>query len=156
MAFASLGMQQAWADKVVTSTADAPRWFQIVAKRETRVVTDNGTGQNLTGAVNGTAFLENNKWRFEQKTDGTYVIVSQKGDYIDPATIVAMGDRYNNSAFQPISTKPTTGWKITETATGSDYYTIAAGNKQLHQGNDGTNYCIINYGGGSNNLGYTS
>ena len=81
-----------------------------------------------------------------------------------------MGDRYNNSAFQPISTKPTTGWKITETATGSDYYTIAAGNKvitytfiaeaagnkQLHQGNDGTNYCIINYGGGSNNLGYTS
>lgn len=99
MAFASLGMQQAWADKVVTSTADAPRWFQIVAKRETRVVTDNGTGQNLTGAVNGTAFLENNKWRFEQKTDGTYVIVSQKGDYIDPATIVAMGDRYNNSAF---------------------------------------------------------
>lgn len=150
LAFASLGMQQAWADKVVTSTADAPRWFQIVAKRETRVVTDNGTGQNLTGAVKGTAFLENNKWRFEQKTDGTYVIVSQKGDYIDPATIVAMGDRYNNSAFQPISTKPTTGWKITETATGSDYYTIAAGNKQLHQGNDGTNYCIINYGGGSN------
>lgn len=151
--FAFLGCgvaQQAWADKVVTSTADSPKWFQIVAKRETRLMTDNGVGQNMTGAVSTTDPAENNKWRFEQNTDGTWVIVSQKGDYIDPASLKSLGDTYGNSAFQTVSTKPSKGWTINETASGSDYYTIASGNAQLHQGNDGTNYCIINYGGGSN------
>lgn len=151
LAFLGCGVaQQAWADKVVTSTADSPKWFQIVAKREKRLMTDNGVGQNMTGAVNTTDPAENNKWRFEQNTDGTWVIVSQKGDYIDPASLKSLGDTYGNSAFQTVSTKPSKGWTINETASGSDYYTIASGNAQLHQGNDGTNYCIINYGGGSN------
>lgn len=151
LAFLGCGVaQQAWADKVVTSTADSPKWFQIVAKRETRLMTDNGVGQNMTGAVNTTDPAENNKWRFEQNTDGTWVIVSQKGDYIDPASLKSLGDTYGNSAFQTVSTKPSKGWTITETASGSDYYTIASGTAQLHQGNNGTSYCIINYGGGSN------
>lgn len=151
LAFLGCGVaQQAWADKVVTSTADSPKWFQIVAKREKRLMTDNGVGQNMTGAVNTTDPAENNKWRFEQNTDGTWVIVSQKGDYIDPASLKSLGDTYGNSAFQTVSTKPSKGWTITETASGSDYYTIASGNAQLHQGNNGTSYCIINYGGGSN------
>lgn len=151
LAFLGCGVaQQAWADKVVTSTADSPKWFQIVAKREKRLMTDNGVGQNMTGAVNTTDPAENNKWRFEQKTDGTWVIVSQKGDYIDPASLKSLGDTYGNSAFQTVSTKPSKGWTINETASGSDYYTIASGNAQLHQGNNGTSYCIINYGGGSN------
>lgn len=151
LAFLGCGVaQQAWADKVVTSTADSPKWFQIVAKREKRLMTDNGVGQNMTGAVNTTDPTENNKWRFEQKTDGTWVIVSQKGDYIDPASLKSLGDTYGNSAFQTVSTKPSKGWTINETASGSDYYTIASGNAQLHQGNNGTSYCIINYGGGSN------
>lgn len=151
LAFLGCGVaQQAWADKVVTSTADSPKWFQIVAKRETRLMTDNGVGQNMTGVVSTTDPAENNKWRFEQNTDGTWVIVSQKGDYIDPASLKSLGDTYGNSAFQTVSTKPSKGWTITETASGSDYYTIASGNAQLHQGNNGTSYCIINYGGGSN------
>lgn len=151
LAFVGCGVaQQAWADKVVTSTADSPKWFQIVAKRETRLMTDNGVGQNMTGAVSTTDPSENNKWRFEQNTDGTWVIVSQRGDYIDPASLKSLGDTYRNSAFQTVSTKPSKGWTINETASGSDYYTIASGNVQLHQGNDGTSYCIINYGGGSN------
>lgn len=151
LAFLGCGVaQQAWADKVVTSTADSPKWFQIVAKREKRLMTDNGVGQNMTGAVNTTDPAENNKWRFEQNTDGTWVIVSQKGDYIDPASLKSLGDTYGNSAFQTVSTKPSKGWTITETASGSDYYTIASGSAQLHQGNNGTSFCIINYGGGSN------
>lgn len=151
LAFLGCGVaQQAWADKVVTSTADSPKWFQIVAKRETRLMTDNGVGQNMTGAVSTTDPSENNKWRFEKNTDGTWVIVSQKGDCIDPASLKSLGDTYGNSAFQTVSTKPSKGWTITETASGSDYYTIASGTAQLHQGNNGTNYCIINYGGGSN------
>lgn len=151
LAFLGCGVaQQAWADKVVTSTADSPKWFQIVAKREKRLMTDNGVGQNMTGAVSTTDPAENNKWRFEQNTDGTWVIVSQKGDYIDPASLKSLGDTYGNSAFQTVSTKPSKGWTINETASGSDYYTIASGNAQLHQGNNGTRYCIINYGGGSN------
>ena len=151
LAFLGCGVaQQAWADKVVTSTADSPKWFQIVAKRETRLMTDNGVGQNMTGAVSTTDPAENNKWRFEQNTDGTWVIVSQKGDYIDPASLKSLGDTYGNSAFQTVSTKPSKGWTINETASGSDYYTIASGNAQLHQGNNGTSFCIINYGGGSN------
>lgn len=151
LAFLGCGVaQQAWADKVVTSTADSPKWFQIVAKREKRLMTDNGVGQNMTGAVSTTDPAENNKWRFEQNTDGTWVIVSQKGDYIDPASLKSLGDTYGNSAFQTVSTKPSKGWTINETASGSDYYTIASGTAQLHQGNNGTSYCIINYGGGSN------
>lgn len=151
LAFLGCGVaQQAWADKVVTSTADSPKWFQIVAKRETRLMTDNGVGQNMTGAVSTTDPAENNKWRFEQNTDGTWVIVSQKGDYIDPASLKSLGDTYGNSAFQTVSTKPSKGWTINETASGSDYYTIASGTAQLHQGNNGTSFCIINYGGGSN------
>lgn len=151
LAFLGCGVaQQAWADKVVTSTADSPKWFQIVAKRETRLMTDNGVGQNMTGAVSTTDPAENNKWRFEQNTDGTWVIVSQKGDYIDPASLKPLGDTYGNKAFQTVSTKPSKGWTITETASGSDYYTIASGTAQLHQGNNGTSFCIINYGGGSN------
>lgn len=151
LAFLGCGVaQQAWADKVVTSTADSPKWFQIVAKRETRLMTDNGVGQNMTGAVSTTDPSENNKWRFEKNTDGTWVIVSQKGDYIDPASLKSLGDTYGNSAFQTVSTKPSKGWTITETASGSDYYTIASGSAQLHQGNNGTSFCIINYGGGSN------
>ena len=151
LAFLGCGVaQQAWADKVVTSTADSPKWFQIVAKRETRLMTDNGVGQNMTGAVSTTDPSENNKWRFEQNTDGTWVIVSQKGDYIDPASLKPLGDTYGNKAFQTVSTKPSKGWTITETASGSDYYTIASGTAQLHQGNNGTSFCIINYGGGSN------
>lgn len=151
LAFLGCGVaQQAWADKVVTSTADSPKWFQIVAKREKRLMTDNGVGQNMTGAVNTTDPAENNKWRFEQNTDGTWIIVSQKGDYIDPASLKSLGDTYGNSAFQTVSTKPSKGWTITETASGSDYYTIASGTAQLHQGNNGTSFCIINYGGGSN------
>lgn len=151
LAFLGCGVaQQAWADKVVTSTADSPKWFQIVAKRETRLMTDNGVGQNMTGAVNTTDPAENNKWRFEQNTDGTWVIVSQKGDYIDPASLKPLGDTYGNKAFQTVSTKPSKGWTINETASGSDYYTIASGTAQLHQGNNGTSFCIINYGGGSN------
>lgn len=151
LAFLGCGVaQQAWADKVVTSTADSPKWFQIVAKREKRLMTDNGVGQKMTGAVNTTDPAENNKWRFEQNTDGTWVIVSQKGDYIDPASLKPLGDTYGNKAFQTVSTKPSTGWTITETASGSDYYTIASGSAQLHQGNNGTSFCIINYGGGSN------
>lgn len=151
LAFLGCGVaQQAWADKVVTSTADSPKWFQIVAKREKRLMTDNGVGQNMTGAVSTTDPAENNKWRFEQNTDGTWVIVSQKGDYIDPASLKPLGDTYGNKAFQTVSTKPSKGWTITETASGSDYYTIASGTAQLHQGNNGTSFCIINYGGGSN------
>lgn len=151
LAFLGCGVaQQAWADKVVTSTAGSPKWFQIVAKRETRLMTDNGVGQNMTGAVSTTDPAENNKWRFEQNTDGTWVIVSQKGDYIDPASLKSLGDTYGNSAFQTVSTKPSKGWTINETASGSDYYTIASGTAQLHQGNNGTSFCIINYGGGSN------
>lgn len=151
LAFLGCGVaQQAWADKVVTSTADSPKWFQIVAKRETRLMTDNGVGQNMTGAVSTTDPAENNKWRFEQNTDGTWVIVSQKGDYIDPASLKPLGDTYGNKAFQTVSTKPSKGWTINETASGSDYYTIASGTAQLHQGNNGTSFCIINYGGGSN------
>ncbi len=151
LAFLGCGVaQQAWADKVVTSTADSPKWFQIVAKRETRLMTDNGVGQNMTGAVSTTDPSENNKWRFEKNTDGTWVIVSQKGDYIDPASLKSLGDTYGNSAFQTVSTKPSKGWTINETASGSDYYTIASGTAQLHQGNNGTSFCIINYGGGSN------
>lgn len=139
--------QQAWADKVVTSTAEHPLWFRILAERGNRYLTDNGTGAKFTGTTS-TSPTDNMLWRFENNGDGTFSIVSKSGNYIDPAHVEVLTNAAKDKAFVAVTTHPSLGWTATEIANKADYYIVNSGTTQLHQSNLSGN-AIISYGGGS-------
>lgn len=149
LAFLGCGVaQQAWADKVVTSTAEHPLWFRILAERGNRYLTDNGTGAKFTGTTS-TSPTDNMLWRFENNGDGTFSIVSKSGNYIDPAHVEELTNAAKDKAFVAVTTHPSSGWTATEIANKADYYIVNSGTTQLHQSNLSGN-AIISYGGGSN------
>ncbi len=148
LAFLGCGVaQQAWADKVVTSTAEHPLWFRILAERGNRYLTDNGTGAKFTGTTS-TSPTDNMLWRFENNGDGTFSIVSKNGNYIDPAHVEVLTNAAKDKAFVAVTTHPSSGWTATEIANKADYYIVNSGTTQLHQSNLSGN-AIISYGGGS-------
>lgn len=148
LAFLGCGVaQQAWADKVVTSTAEHPLWFRILAERGNRYLTDNGTGAKFTGTTS-TSPTDNMLWRFENNGDGTFSIVSKSGNYIDPAHVEELTNAAKDKAFVAVTTHPSSGWTATEIANKADYYIVSSGTTQLHQSNLSGN-AIISYGGGS-------
>lgn len=148
LAFLGCGVaQQAWADKVVTSTAEHPLWFRILAERGNRYLTDNGTGAKFTGTTS-TSPTDNMLWRFENNGDGTFSIVSKSGNYIDPAHVEELTNAAKDKAFVAVTTHPSLGWTATEIANKADYYIVNSGTTQLHQSNLSGN-AIISYGGGS-------
>lgn len=148
LAFLGCGVaQQAWADKVVTSTAEHPLWFRILAERGNRYLTDNGTGVKFTGTTS-TSPTDNMLWRFENNGDGTFSIVSKSGNYIDPARVEVLTNAAKDKAFVAVTTHPSSGWTATEIANKADYYIVNSGTTQLHQSNLSGN-AIISYGGGS-------
>ena len=148
LAFLGCGVaQQAWADKVVTSTAEHPLWFRILAERGNRYLTDNGTGAKFTGTTS-TSPTDNMLWRFENNGDGTFSIVSKSGNYIDPAHVEVLTNAAKDKAFVAVTTHPYSGWTATEIANKADYYIVNSGTTQLHQSNLSGN-AIISYGGGS-------
>lgn len=148
LAFLGCGVaQQAWADKVVTSTAEHPLWFRILAERGNRYLTDNGTGAKFTGTTS-TSPTDNMLWRFENNGDGTFSIVSKSGNYIDPAHVEVLTNAAKDKAFVAVTTHPSSGWTATEIANKADYYIVNSGTTQLHQSNLSGNP-IISYGGGS-------
>lgn len=147
LAFLGCGVaQQAWADKVVTSTAEHPLWFRILAERGNRYLTDNGTDAKFTGTTS-TSPTDNMLWRFENNGDGTFSIVSKSGNYIDPAHVEELAT--TDKAFVAVTTHPSSGWTATEIANKADHYIVSSGTTQLHQSNLSGN-AIISYGGGSN------
>lgn len=148
LAFLGCGVaQQAWADKVVTSTAEHPLWFRILAERGNRYLTDNGTGAKFTGTTS-TSPTDNMLWRFENNCDGTFSIVSKSGNYIAPAHVEVLTNAAKDKAFVAVTTHPSSGWTATEIANKADYYIVNSGTTQLHQSNLSGN-AIISYGGGS-------
>ncbi len=148
LAFLGCGVaQQAWADKVVTSTAEHPLWFRILAERGNRYLTDNGTGAKFTGTTS-TSPTDNMLWRFENNGDGTFSIVSKSGNYIDPAHVEVLTNAAKDKAFVAVTTHPSSGWTATEIANKANYYIVNSGTTQLHQSNLSGN-AIISYGGGS-------
>lgn len=148
LAFLGCGVaQQAWADKVVTSTAEHPLWFRILAERGNCYLTDNGTGAKFTGTTS-TSPTDNMLWRFENNGDGTFSIVSKNGNYIDPAHVEVLTNAAKDKAFVAVTTHPSSGWTATEIANKADYYIVNSGTTQLHQSNLSGN-AIISYGGGS-------
>lgn len=148
LAFLGCGVaQQAWPDKVVTSTAEHPLWFRILAERGNRYLTDNGTGAKFTGTTS-TSPTDNMLWRFENNGDGTFSIVSKSGNYIDPAHVEVLTNAAKDKAFVAVTTHPSSGWTATEIANKANYYIVNSGTTQLHQSNLSGN-AIISYGGGS-------
>lgn len=143
-----LGTSQAWADKIVTSTAENPLWFRILAERGSRYLTDNGTGQKYNGVAKSDSPSDNTLWRFVNNNDGTVSIVSKAGNYIDPNKLEGVSGT-NDNAFVAVSTVPSAGWVATEIQNKADYYIVASGNVQLHQSKF-ANTPIITYGGGNN------
>ena len=111
--------QQAWADKVVTSTADNPLWFRILAERGSRYLTDNGANADFTG-ITTSAPTDNQLWRFEKNDDGTFNLVSKSGNYIDPAKFEVLSNNAKDKAFVATTTRPTAGWTATEITSKAD------------------------------------
>ena len=140
-----------WADSFEASTEDSPTWFRLYTpNRNNLMMSSQGIATKMKGLTGQTApYASNMLWRFEATSTGasTYYIVSMDGHYIDPATFAPVGNAAADNAFCPVTSKPSQGW--TFTATGSNYI-IASGTVQLHQGEAGTYYQVINYGGGSN------
>lgn len=147
-AFVGLGLQQAWADKVATSTAEAPKWFRIFTpNRENLTVTSYGLGN----AVRHTKTFESpysmgQLWRFEAgSAEGKYKIVSMNGDYISPSSLD------NNSPKRFITVASGAGeWEIKAISGKDDLYTIVSGGNQFNTSQDAPNYNLYNWGSGSN------
>lgn len=141
--------QSALADAIEASTADSPKWFRVYTpNRSNLTFTSNGVGNKFNGTSDATKpYGKNMLWRFEANDDGTYTIINMDGTYVSPDQFEAYG---SNNAFVGVSEKPEKGWTVTAISGKTDLYTIANGTTQLHQGEAGSNYYIINYGGGSN------
>lgn len=151
-AFAAAGTPASlMADSFEASTAESPTWFRLYTpNRNSLMMSSQGIGTKMKGLTGQTTpYASNMLWRFEATSTGatTYHIVSMDGHYIDPSTLSPVGNAAADNAFCPTASKPSQGW--TFTATGSNYI-IASGSVQLHQGEAGTYYQVIDYGGGSN------
>ncbi len=144
------GTSKAWADSIETSTADNPTWYRIYTpNRSNLTVTSRGAGaaiKNTAGAT--TPYSANMLFRFEQNTDGSYVILSMDGTYISTTTSKPSGASTN--VFTTTSTKPSAGWTIAETGTNTDLYTVVNGTNQWNISQDAPNYYLYNWGSGTN------
>lgn len=142
-----LGTSQAWADKIVTSTAENPKWFRIYTPNRSNLsLISKGVGvamQNTTTFEK--PYSASQLWRLEAgSTDGTYKIVNMSGEYISPSSTVKPN---NNTAFAPV--KSGAGdWTITDLS--DDTYTITSGSVQFNTSQDGPNYYLYNWGSGTN------
>ncbi len=140
------GVAQAWADGIVASTAESPKWYRMYTpNRGTRAVTSNGTASPLTGTTItvGSGYTRGQLWRFEESGSNTYHIVSYDGLYISPTGTA------NNTGFTPVSEKPSTGWNINAITDMSDLYTIVQGSNQFNQTESSHSYQVFNWGSGS-------
>ncbi len=150
LAFVGLASAQtALADAIEASTADSPKWFRVYTpNRSNLTFTSDGVGNKFKGTADATKpYGKNMLWRFEENADGSYTIVNMDGTYVSVDQLEAYG---SNNAFVGVAEKPEKGWTVTAISGQTDLYTITNGTTQLHQGEAGSNYYVINYGGGSN------
>ena len=145
-------VQYAWADKIEPSTAENPKWYRVYTpNRENRTMTSYGSFAPMLSASGVTTPDKDGQlWRFEADGDGTYNIISMDGTYVNPSQLIGVNNGYGDSYILPTTEEPTGKWTVTAIAGQEDLYIVASGGVQLHQGNQGTNWGIINYGGGSN------
>ena len=145
-------IQTAWADKIEPSTADNPKWYRVYTpNRENMTMTSHGPLAPMisTSGVD-TPDKDGQLWRFEEDGEGKYNIISMDGTYVNPSQTTGVNNGYGDSYILPTAEEPSAKWTVTAVTGQEDLYIVASGGVQLHQGNHGTNWGIINYGGGSN------
>lgn len=136
------------AEAITASTTASPKWFRIYApNRSSLTLMSNGAGANMTGSTTAD-YSDSQLWLFESRSDGTYNIICKSNSvYIDPNTTTSVS---GNPVFRPTTTVPTAGWTVTAISGQTDLYIIKSGSIQLHQGESGSGYRVLNYGGGNN------
>ena len=153
LAFVGIGaVQSAWADAIEASTADNPKWYRVYTpNRNNMTMTSYGplAPMKSTSGVT-TPDKDGQLWRFEDAGNGTYNIVSMDGVYVNPSQTTGVNNGYGDTYILPTTAVPTAKWTVTAISGQSDLYIVSSGNVQLHQGNQGSNWGIINYGGGNN------
>jgi len=143
-----VGVTQAKAGTPESSTASNPKWYRVYTpNRSNYALTSYGIGVKMKGTTPKKPYYDNVLWRFEKTSEGTYNIVCMDGAYIDPSRTVSIGGNY---AFTPTATEPSQKWTVAPAADKDDLYTICNGDTQLHQGESGSGYYVINWGGGTN------
>ena len=121
-------------------------WYTLSTPlRGSRYVTSGGSAAGVVSTETATPSASM-QWQFVLR-DGeaeTFDIVNlSDGSYIDPSTATSGKQLYTSS------TQPSSGWKVS--SYGSEgLYIVYSGTNQLHIGNWGNSYNVLNWGGGSN------
>ncbi len=121
-------------------------WYTLSTPlRGTRYVTSGGSAAGVVSTETATPSASM-QWQFVLR-DGeaeTFDIVNiSDGSYIDPSTATSGKQLYTSS------TQPSSGWEVS--SFGSEgLYIVYSGTNQLHIGNWGNSYNVLNWGGGSN------
>ena len=123
-----------------TTASETHLYTLCTPLRESRYVTSQGSGQQLIGqTAASTAAL----WKFEERTDGTFNIVSsQEGLYISP-------NSSKNTALTTVAAIPGSGWTI-KPADEVGYVIITSGTAEFNQTTSPNGYKIFNWGDGTN------
>lgn len=124
------------------STAEETHWYVFnTPQRNNKYPTSKGVGQGIVGE---TTVTEASKWKFAQRTDGTFDIVNkQDGSYVSPMAA-------NNTQLTTTSTQPASGWEFVPAAT-DGYFILKNGSAQFNQTQASTqNSQVYNWGGGNN------
>lgn len=123
-----------------TTASETHLYTLCTPLRESRYVTSQGSGQQLIGqTAASTAAL----WKFEERTDGTFNIVSsQEGLYISP-------NSSKNTALTTVAAIPESGWTI-KPADEVGYVIITSGTAEFNQTTSPNGYKIFNWGDGTN------
>lgn len=142
-----------------SSTAEKYYWYEMwTPKRNNRyasVSSDQQSGSYyLTGA---TSVTEQSQWKFIQRTDGTWDILSREGGFYIHPTIIS-----NSAPMLKLSTtEPSAGWTL-KPADNLGLVIFTSGNVEFNQTNGATKvgyngstvtipaYSIINWGSGTN------
>ncbi len=114
------------------------KWYTIQAtNRNSKYLTANKDG-SLIGGDDATS--TGAQWGFEQRTDGSYNIVSRyTGAYLQPAA---------SSPLKTVSSVPSAGWTLSA-SDASPLYVITSGTVQLNQTGSENGFAIYNWGYGT-------
>ena len=121
-------------------------WYTLSTPlRASRYVTSEGasTGIVSTETSTPTAAMQ---WQFvlrDGETETFDIVNLSDGSYIDSSTATSGKQLYTSS------TQPSSGWKVSSSGT-EGLYIVYSGTNQLHIGNWGNSYNVLNWGGGSN------
>ena len=120
------------------STDDKEYWYSLMSKRSSRYAQNNGANANING---NTSLTESGYWKFVERNDGSFNIVSRTGLFISPNSA-------NNTALKAVSDEPAAGWTISQSAA-EGFVIITSGTTQFNQTNL-TNLPVYNWGSGTN------